>query len=457
MRYSITCLENLYKSLTDHLFSDRMDESAAYLLCGLSRTDKETRLLVREVLPVVEADILEASPFHMKIASRSFLRAMKKAHLAGASLVFVHSHPVGVPKHSAQDDREERNLFATAYVRIHGTGIHASLVFSAPDRPVGRVCLEDGSFRQMDVVRILGDRFRFHYGVDDPQVNLAIFDRQVRAFGGEIQALLKRITIGVVGVGGTGSSVSEQLIRLGVGHLLIADPEKLAASNVTRVYGSTIRDVGTTKVALITQLADRIGLKTKVDVIDRSITSESAIREFRNCDIIFACTDDQWGRSLLGRLSIFYCIPVLDMGVKIDSENGMLRSVQGRVTTLLPGYACLFCRKRLSAEGIRFESIKPEEAANLRKDGYAPELPEPDPAVIPFTTAIAAAAICELFHRLTGFRGEGMNSTEVIHRFDANHIGKNHTPAEPGCFCSDRAKWARGDSRLFLDTTWPAE
>lgn len=457
MRYSITCLENLYTSLTDHLFSDPRNERAAYLLCGLSRTDNETRLLVREVLPVVEADVLETSPFHMKIASRSFLRAMKRAHLTDASLVFVHSHPVDVPKHSTQDDYEERNLFATAYVRIHGTGIHASLVLSAPDRPVGRVCLEDGSFRPMDVVRIIGNRFRFHYGVNDPQVNLAIFDRQVRAFGREMQALLRKITIGVVGVGGTGSSVSEQLIRLGAGHLLIADPQKLVASNVTRVYGSTISDVGTAKVALIAQLAHRIGLNTKVDVIDRSITSESAIREFRNCDIIFACTDDQWGRSLLGRLSIYYCIPVLDMGVQVDSENGTLRSVQGRVTTLLPGNACLFCRKRLSAERIRFESMAPEEAANLRKDGYAPELPEPDPAVIAFTTAIAAAAIGELFQRLTGFRGEGMNSTEVIQRFDANHIGKNQTAAEPGCFCSDLAKWARGDSRLFLDTTWPPE
>jgi hypothetical protein len=457
MRYSLTCMEQHFRTLTDHLFSGTGHEKAAYLLCGLSRTVAETRLLVREVVPVDEGDVLASSATGMKISSHSYLRTIKKAHLTNASFVFVHTHPPNVPKHSVQDDREEAALFATAYSRIHKPGCHASLVLSSPDRPVGRVWLQDGSFHGIDVVRILGNRFRFYFGDDGPLPDFAIFDRQIRAFGKDLQILLRRLVIGVVGAGGTGSSVSEQLIRLGAGHLVIADPQKLADSNVTRVYGSGISDAGKAKVALVAELAGRIGLGTQVDTIERSVTVESAIKEFRKCDVIFACTDDHWGRSLLNRLSIYYCIPVFDLGVKIDSEHGVLQSAQGRVTTLMPGCACLFCRKRISAERIRLESMSPEEAAALRKDGYAPELPDPDPAVIPFTTAVSATAVADLLHRLTGFRGEDLNSTEVIHLFDANKIGKNHTTADADCFCSDRSKWARGDSRLFLDTTWRPE
>jgi len=457
MRYTITFLEQHYDLLTEHLFASVGHESAAYLLCGLSQTDTETRLLVREVLRVAADDILESSAVHMKIASRSFLRAIKRADLIGASFVFAHSHPAGVPEHSPQDDREERALFSTAHVRIRNAGIHGSLVFSAPDRPVGRVWLQDGSFSPIDVVRVVGKRFRFHYGTDEQHGNLAIFDRQVRAFGKDLQTLLKKLLIGVVGAGGTGSSASEQLIRLGAGHLLIADPQELEDSNITRVYGSGLGDVGIAKVGLVARLAERVGLQTHVDTLERAVTFESAIKEFRKCDVILACTDDQWGRSLLNRLSIYYCIPVFDLGVKIDSENGLLKSAQGRVTTLLPGYACLFCRKRLSPERIRLEAMSPEEAEHLRKDGYAPELPQPDPAVVPFTTATAAAAISELLHRLTGFRGDCDQSTEVILRFDENRIGRNQTPPEPQCFCSDRTKWARGDCRLFLDSAWPHE
>jgi len=457
MRYSLTFLEHLHKALTDHLFCSSGHERAAYLLCGLSETDTETRLLAREVLPVADADVLQSSAVHMKIAQSSYLRAIKRADATRTSFVFVHSHPPEVRNHSTQDDREESSLFRTAYARIHHGGAHGSVVFSTPDRPVGRVWIDDGSYRPMDVVRVVGNRFRFHYAIEHPLADLTIFDRQIRAFGKDLQVLLKRLTIGVVGAGGTGSCVAEQMIRLGAGHLLVADPQKLTDSNVTRVYGSAIRDIGMAKVTLIEKLAERIGLHTRVDTIERSVRFESAIREFRKCDVIFACTDDQLGRSLLNRLSIYYCLPVLDLGVRIDSDKGLLHSVQGRVTTLLPGYACLFCRKRLSSERIRVESMSPEEAENLRKDGYVPELPDPDPAVIPFTTAVAAAAISELLHRLTGFRGDDVNSTELIHRFDVNKLGKNQTPPDGGCFCGDRTKWGRGDCRLFLDTTWPPE
>ena len=40
-------------------------------------------------------------------------------------------------------------------------------------------------------------------------------------------------------VGGTGSAVIEQLVRLGVRRLHLFDPDILTASNLTRVYGSS--------------------------------------------------------------------------------------------------------------------------------------------------------------------------------------------------------------------------
>ena len=203
-----------------------------------------------------------------------------------------------------------------AFIMLGFTAIGASF----PDYPVGRVWLENGSFRPMDVVRIVGHRFRFMYTTSDTKVDLAIFDQQVRAFGKDLQSVLKRLIIGVVGAGGTGSSVAEQLIRLGAGHLLVADPQRLAASNVTRVYGSSVRDAGRPKVELIARLASSIGFGTQIETVDGAITFESVLKQFRKCDVIFGCTDDQWGRSLLNRLSIYYCIPVLDLGVRIDSK-----------------------------------------------------------------------------------------------------------------------------------------
>lgn len=55
----------------------------------------------------------------------------------------------------------------------------------------------------------------------------------------------------VIGCGGTGSSVAEQLVRLGVRYLTMIDPDHVSQSNLTRVYGSTASDVGRPKCQVL--------------------------------------------------------------------------------------------------------------------------------------------------------------------------------------------------------------
>jgi hypothetical protein len=134
--------------------------------------------------------------------------------------------------------------------------------------------------------------------------------------------------------------------------------------------------------------------------------------------------------------------------------------VQGRVTTLVPGSACLFCRGRITSEGIRAQVIReanPCEAEQLSKQGYIPELQDHAPAVISLTTAVAATAVTELIHRLTGFMGSDRDSNEVIHLFDQARLRTNSVAATPECFCGDRARWGRGDTQPFLDSVWADE
>src|SRR5262249_38325358 len=96
MRYSVTFTEPMYEQLTTHLFNSQPDvERAAYLLCRLSVTPAETRLLVREVLPVSQSEVICASAVGMSIPAVSFARAMKRAHDTQQCFAFVHSHPGG--------------------------------------------------------------------------------------------------------------------------------------------------------------------------------------------------------------------------------------------------------------------------------------------------------------------------------------------------------------------------
>ena len=59
---------------------------------------------------------------------------------------------------------------------------------------------------------------------------------------GTIQRV-RRLWIAVVGASGTGSPIVEQLMRLGVGVLMIVDDDRMEKRNVNRILNSTMRDV----------------------------------------------------------------------------------------------------------------------------------------------------------------------------------------------------------------------
>src|SRR5690606_4598524 len=167
--------------------------------------------------------------------------------------------------------------------------------------------------------------------------------------------------------------------------------------------------------------------------------------------------DDESGRAILTRLAMHYLIPVFDMGVEVDSQDeATIRSVRGRVTTLIPGSPCLVCRGVVTADVMRAEALfraNPEEYRKQLEEGYVPGLPGNAPSVVMFTTTIASAAVSELLHRLTGFMGD-RQSTEIIYRFDENKISTNIKLPDPECQCSAYENWARGDSEPYLELTW---
>ncbi len=185
-----------------------------------------------------------------------------------------------------------------------------------------------------------------------------------------------------------------------------------------------------------------------------NITAEETAKCLRDCDAIFSCTDKQAPRGIVVQVALQYLIPVFDLGVKIDAPEQVIRGIDGRVTTLLPGEACLFCRERISSDAIRLESLSPEERQLLVDEHYAPQLETENPAVITFTTAVAALAVSEFLHRLTGFMGEGRQSSEVLMFFHESMVRTNRTPSKPDCICTKTELWGVGDRRDFLGLTW---
>ncbi|WP_045824977.1 ThiF family adenylyltransferase [Williamsia herbipolensis] len=444
-------------------------ESAAVLLARVDDEGTATQIVVTAVHPVPEYAYHVRTDRSLEVSSDGYMPALAAAETQGAVAIWVHTHPgdgakVAPSRHDLQVNSELLPVFAlrsspAAYgwmVLGHQDG-HLSFT--------GALEFENGAAHPVTRMSVVGARFQRIVAQDNRdrpagreesghEANLPdLFDRNIRALGTEVQKVINDLTLAVVGAGGTGSAVAEQLVRLGARHIVLIDPDTLSASNTTRVYGSTPADVGRHKVDVLADHLARIAPDLDVRTVVGSITKQSVARLLAEADVVFGCTDDNAGRLRLSRLPYYYLIPVIDCGIKLDSDtDDIISGIFGRVTIVYPGTACLLCRDRVDTAMADAEVRTAEEHGKLMKEGYAPALPGVEPALVPFTTMTAAWAVSEFLERLIGY-GEDPSPSELLMLIHERRISGNAQRPTVGHYC-DPDTDLEYDRDMFLGMNW---
>lgn len=436
-------------------------ESAAVILARHVGMGENVRLLARSIHWVEDAAYIERTSRHMLIRPEGYVPALGLAETDQAIPIWFHTHPGedGVPTPSRWDRKVDEDI-ADLFRLRSGSQYYGTLIASPRGEDIafsGTLQPEEGPETSIDRIWAVGERWRFTPAFDFEIPPVAdIFDRNVRALGPAIQSVLGNLRVAITGVGGTGSAVAEQLVRLGVRHLLLIDADDLSASNVTRVYGSTATDVGRLKVEVLRDHLTRIAPDLVCEIIPEMGTLKHVAQALAGSDMIFGCTDDNAGRLVLSRLSTYFLLPVIDVGVLLSSDaRGILSGIDGRITTLTPGAACLVCRNRIDMARAAAELQTPEERRRLADEGYAPALGQTEPAVVAFTTAVAAAAINELLERLIGY-GPAERPSETLLRLHEREISTNRCAPREAHYCHPSSgKWGFGGGEPFLEQLWP--
>jgi molybdopterin/thiamine biosynthesis adenylyltransferase len=428
------------------------EESAGILLAGRAEEEGRLTLCFNRILWVPEEAYSLRSPRELKISSSGWMPALAQAAEDDWQPVFFHTHPATEAVASTYDERVASEL-APVFEARSGKPF-ASLILGG----VGSVPSFSGTLGSERIarLRILGDRLRVIPAAggaaqgDEPP---AAFDRQVRAFGADGQKLLRRMRIGLLGAGGTGSAVFEQLVRLGVGEIVAIDDDVITETNLTRIHGAIEADVGKAKVDVLAQSALEIGLGTVVEPHRAKLTKRAALESLRGCDVVFGCTDDNAGRAILSRFAYYYCALAIDVGVVISARAGTVSGLDARMSVVAPGSPCLFCRGRIDPNRLREEQLPESERAELVDEGYAQGLGDPDPAVITYTTMIASFAVDELLQRLFGF-GEEPPASEILVRPPQRAIRRLAGAPREGHFCADPRLVGRADREPPLGLGW---
>ncbi len=437
-------------------------ESAGVMLVSVVHDSNDAmRLLAREMHWIDEGAYVRREWNHLSIPSQGYVPFLAEAERLNAVPIWVHTHP-GLdarPQPSTHDEEVDRQICDLFRLRS-GSSYYGTLIISPRSHGLaftGYIQSETKPARAITRLWEIGGRFHLTRSFDLPAIEVgSAFDRNVRAFGGAVQAALGDLQVAVVGCGGTGSAMAEQLCRLGVRRFLLIDPDHVSESNVTRLYGSSITDVGSPKVNVVANNLLRIAPECSCELVASTVTSSDVARRLCGCDIIFGCTDDNAGRLVLSRFATYFLTPVIDCGVLLSSDqNGTLNGIHGRVTTLVPGEACLVCRGRIDLTRAGTELLTPDERRRREDEGYAPALGRTEPAVVTFTTVVAATAVSEVLERFVGY-GPEPRPSEVLLRLHEREISTNIQRPGPRHYCNPASgKLGIGMTEPFLEQTWP--
>lgn len=432
---------NDWKALTAKLIGTPTEECAVLFTRQVTRSDGRVRLLVREVEFPQRDDYTQKGPVNAQLTPALVAWVTKRARQGGFGVVFVHSHPgTSPPEFSTVDDLGERHL-ADFLARRHPDLCHAAMVVSA-----GGVCARRlGSQEYLRVVS-LGVSLQVLADPDGPHsLTTETFDRQVRAFGQDGQVQLQRLRIGVVGLGGTGSVIAQQLAHLGVAEFLLIDPDVLETTNLNRVVGARPSDVGQAKVDIAARMLRSINPVASVQARQGDVIRAGVALELQNVDVIFGCTDSHGSRAVLQQLAYQYLLPYFDVGTVIAARDGTITHISGQARLLAPGLACHTCAGLLDPEQVRRDMMT---AFERQQDPYIVGATTPAPAVISINSTVASLAITMLLSVVTGLPGDARH---LLYDGIKSSVRVLRAVPEASCFiCSKDGALAEGDAWPLL-------
>ncbi len=234
------------------------------------------------------------------------------------------------------------------------------------------------------------------------------FDRNERFFGVDGQCLLRESVVAVVGCGGLGTHVIQQLAYLGVRKIIVIDDEDLGLTNKNRyvlAYHSD-PDTGFAKVDMIERSVAMIDPTIEVVTVQASVRSLKAFDTMREARTIFGCLDNDGARLILNEYALAYGKELFDLATDTHKDENNFY-FGGRLAYVAPDEPnCLVCMDMIDLKAAQ-EDLASEKSRQDRDSIYGVDrsnLNEIGPSVVSLNGVIASLAVQEYMVQTTGIR-----------------------------------------------------
>lgn len=465
---TLTITHRLHEEVMAHLFPGDGEEHGLIILAGLASHEGGIRLLAKEVLVAQDGiDYVQGRNSHRSLRAEFIRVAIKRCREERLVYLAAHNHG-GSDRVAFSDIDLESHEKGYPTLLDLSEGMPVGALVYAKRAVAGDIWLSTGKRMPLDKVTVLSRNITRLFDKPRKGAKHAVpetFDRQVRMFGADGQMLLQESTVGVIGAGGVGSLVIEQFARLGVGRLIVADPDRIDTTNLSRVVGATHWDARDSTFHRLMPAALRRMLKKRAETkcriahrnakranpritfvpIDGDFSKDDVARKFLECDYLVLAADTMKARLVFNAIVHQYLIPGIQIGSKIVStESGRLEDAFSVSRWISPGTNCLWCSGLISRHQLAVEAKSDSERHD---QAYGTE--SPSPSVITLNAIGAAYACNDMLFSLLGLNEDSSPVTNYRFKHGERRVIEEQAWINDGCSECGKApmsRFARGDA-----------
>jgi len=315
-------------------------ERVGFLLTRLYEGNDQKIILAYDYRPVLDEDYIEDRSVGARINSDAIRAIMQISLSENCGLFHVHLHEhSGKPSESLSDEEGIHPLM-TSISRLNSKEDFGYLILS-DDSAICRIYDEEQGFFEADIYAEIG--YPMNIVLAD-NIFVKPNERQKRqTFLGENSVnVFQQINIGIIGYGGGGSHIGQQLSHIGFKNIFVFDDDSFEESNINRLVGAKYSDVkNETKKTEIAERHIKSVLPT-ANVIKVPKRWQEEPETLHKCDIVIGCVDSFIEREQLEAEARRYLIPLIDIGMDIYKTKNSY-SISGQLILSLPSAFCMKC------------------------------------------------------------------------------------------------------------------
>lgn len=195
---------------------------------------------------------------------------------------------------------------------------------------------------------------------DDESIFVYADTNASRATITDITDKLRNQKIGIIGLGGTGSYVLDQIAKTPVSEIHLYDGDIFCQHNAFRAPGAPFKDILEQSLKKVDYFAEIYGHMHKGIIPHSLFVTETNVEELSSLDFVFLCMDTGEHKRVIINKLMEHCIAFIDTGIDITESKRLLIGT-ARTTACCLGDTIKATDQEIVDKNISFASVTDDD------------------------------------------------------------------------------------------------